>query len=164
MKLQSLSKIGVVAAALCLAGVVSAQTATKDVTVSVSLTSQCRVATASAGAMTLSFPAYTAFSAAAVDATPELTVNFECTRGLGATPTFEWDGSTASGVLAGLRYELTTTNGTAVAGDAPVIATPGDIGTPDVYPVTIGGSLPAGQAGTDTSGAATELRTLTVTF
>jgi hypothetical protein len=141
-------------------------TASKSVTLSATLSAQCRVASASSGAITLTFPSYTAFGGAVT--APAQTINFECTRGLGSTPTFAWDaggGTTAGdGVLAGLRYSLTATNGTRTNGVAPVLGTPGDVGTPDTYPVNVGGSMPAGQAGAGASGTYTATRTLTVTF
>jgi hypothetical protein len=143
-------------------------TATKSLTLSASLTAQCRVATASSGAITLTFAAYTAFGAAVT--APTQTVNFECTRSLTGPPTFAWDvvagtaTATGDGVLAGLRYALTAANGTRSNGVAPVLATAGDIGTPDTYPVNVGGSMPSGQAGAGASGTYTTTRTLTVTF
>ncbi|MBA2965315.1 MULTISPECIES: spore coat protein U domain-containing protein [Ramlibacter] len=142
-------------------------TATKNLTLSATLSSQCRVAAASSGAINVAFGTYAAFSPSAVTASA-VTINFECTRNLGATPSFGWDalgGATSGeGVLAGLRYALTATNGTRTNGAAPVLGTAGDIGTPDTYPVTVNASMPAGQAGTGPSGAASATRTLTVTF
>lgn len=163
-----IAKAGLVAALFALAGAASAQvTASKGISVTATLTSQCRVASASSGAVTLPFGTYVAFSASAVNATQQ-TVNFECTRGLSGTPSFAWDTSAGSangdGVLAGLRYSLTAATGTATAGTAPALATPGDIGTPSSRPITIDGSMPAGQAGTDASGQQSATRTLTVTF
>lgn len=141
-------------------------TASKNLTLSAMLSAQCRVASASSGAITLTFPAYTAFGGAVT--APSQSINFECTRGLGSTPTFTWDaggGTTAGeGILAGLRYSLTATNGTRTSGVAPVLGTPGDVGTPDTYPVNVGGSMPAGQAGEGASGTYTATRTLTVSF
>ncbi|QJW83519.1 hypothetical protein HK414_03230 [Ramlibacter terrae] len=66
-------------------------------------------------------------------------------------------------MIAGLRYEMSATNGTLVEGSEPNLAVVGNVGSPDQRPVTIGGSMPAGRAGT--SGAtASATRTLTVTF
>lgn len=166
--IQLIAKAGFAAAVLALAGAASAQvTASKAITVSATLTSQCRVASSSSGAITLPFGTYVAFSASPVAATQQ-TVNFECTRGLTGTPSFAWDttngAANGDGVIAGLRYSLTAATGTATAGTAPALATAGDIGTPSSRPVTIDGSMPAGQAGTDSTGAQTVSRTLTVTF
>lgn len=161
MKLKSIVKAGVIAAVVSCAGVVSAQvTAAKNINVTVTLTPQCRVATGSSGTIALAFGTYTAFGAA-VDATPA-TVNFECTRGRVAAPTFAWDGAEAFGTVNGLRYTLDTTNGTLVAGAEPTAGSSTSIGSPDTRPVTINGNMPAGQAGNSGTGSAT--RTLTVTF
>lgn len=157
-------------ALLSLAGAAPAQTtASKTMTVQAALTSQCRVDPLES-ALTLDFGTYIAFGLAATFT--QKTINFQCTRGLGVTPTFAWDATNgvdsgsggAEGVLAGLRYSLTAANGTLVSGSAPVLATPNDLGTPDIRPVTINGSVAAGQAGTKTAGTVSHIRTLTVTF
>lgn len=161
-----IAKAGLVAALFTLAGAASAQsiTAGKTLSVTATLTSKCQVATA--GAITMAFGTYVAFVGPAT--APTQTVNFQCTRGLSAAPTFSWDTSngsaTGEGVLAGLRYSLTATNGTAVPGTAPDLTVANDIGTATVRPVTIDGTMPAGQAGTDSSGQQSHVRTLTVTF
>ena len=49
-------------------------------------------------------------------------------------------------------------------GAAPDLAVANDLGTPTVRPVLIDGTMPAGQAGTDSSGQQSHVRTLTVTF
>jgi hypothetical protein len=161
------AKAGLVAALFALAGAASAQvTASKGISVTATLTSKCQVATGSAGAITMAFGTYVAFVGPAT--APQQTVNFECTRGLSAAPTFAWDTTngtnTGEGVIAGLRYSLTATNGTVSTGTAPDLAVANDLGTPTVRPVLIDGTMPAGQAGTDSSGPQTQVRTLTVTF
>ena len=82
----------------------------------------------------------------------------------GGTPAVSWDGSGAAasggGVVAGLNYTVTATAGTRVDGTAADASSPG---TADTIPITLGGSMPGGQAG-DASAAVTDARVLTLTF
>ncbi len=137
-----------------------AATANANFSVDVTLTTQCRVTGA---APTLAF-AYTAFGSA-VNATA-VTVGFECTRNL-AAPTVAFNGAGgAAGVVAGLQYALTVTPTTPGAGTAPTATV---LGTAATYGYSIGGSMPAGQAGTsDGTNAATvtasDARMLIITY
>lgn len=165
----------VLIAALGLMGVGSAmsQTVAGAFNATVTLTSQCQVTTV--GTPALAFGTYTAFSAAAVAATG-FTLAFRCTRGLVLAPTVAFDivggtssatGATATGegVIAGLRYTMAVGAATAiVAGNAPVVATLGDIGTPATRQYAISGSMPALQAGTASVGVQTQARSLIVSF
>lgn len=134
--------------------------------VSVTLTSQCVVKTASTG-VAFSYAAFQTTSATASSA-----VVFECTRGLGGTPTVALDtgtdatsaaagqGVTGAGVVGGLRYTLAVAAGSKTNGTA---ATTADKGTGDQYSYAISGSMEAGQAG-DASKGTTQTRTLTVSY
>lgn len=149
----------------------SAATVSATFNSSVTLTSVCRVKTGSDN-QTLTFGTYVAFQATAKAATP-IDIEFECTRGFAAAPTVAFDagtdmttsatGATATGVgvVSGLNYTLSTaavvkTNGTA--------ATTAGIGTADGYKYTVSGSMPAGQAGTNSSGVQTQARQLIITY
>lgn len=145
-----------------------AATASANFDVTVTLTSQCRVASGSATA--LGFGAYTAFQGTALSATP-VSITFECTRGL-AAPTVAFNsgtdmttsaaGATATGegVVGGLRYTLAVGAATVTAGTA---ASTSSIGSATTYAHSVSGSIPAGQAGT--SGAATtQARSLVITY
>lgn len=162
-----LRTLAVVAAIATLAPVAQAGTATADVTVSVNLTSKCRWqgGPATNPAITVDFGTYVAFQTGAATGTPSSGATLECTRGFGGTPAASWDGSgaaaTGGGVVAGLNYTLTATAGTRVSGTA---ADASSIGTADTVPFTLGGSMPGGQAGDGAGGAATDARTLTLTF
>ena len=90
-----IAKAGLLAALFALAGAASAQvTASKGISVTATLTSKCQVATGSAGAITMAFGTYVAFVGPAT--APQQTVNFECTRGLSAAPSFAWDATNGS--------------------------------------------------------------------
>jgi hypothetical protein len=65
-----------------------------------------------------------------------------------------------AGVLAGLQYDIIATPGVVASGAA---ATASSIGAADSRPFTISGTMPAAQAG-DASAAATQVRTLTITY
>ena len=169
MKKLSLVLVAVLAS---LGTAAQAATETANFTVSVALTSKCRVVPATDN-QTLGFT-YTAFAAADVAANSNITINFECTRGLTApTVIFDTDGTTkttgtaaaasvtGNGVVGGLRYEITATKGSVTNGNA---ATPAAIGTPDTIPYTISGKIFAGQAGTGPNGTYTQARTLTLEY
>lgn len=158
--------VGTIAAPAVAAGTVGA-----GLTVSAALTSQCRVATGSAG-QTLAF-AYTAFAADTVQTGGGITITFECTRGLAApTVVFDSDGTsttsaaaaaasvTGTGVAGGLRYEITATRQATGAGTA---ADANGIGTAATVPYLITGKIFGNQAG-DATATATQGRTLTLAY
>lgn len=155
--------LAVVAAIAALAPAAQADTALSTVTVKVNLTSKCRWqgGTAPTG-VSVDFGPYTAFQTTANTGSPSGAVTLECTRGFGGTPTATWDGDSAGGgVIAGLNYTLSATAGTRVAGTA---ADASSIGSADTVPFTLGGDMPADQAGAGAGGAQTATRTLTLTF
>ena len=147
--------------------------------VSASLSSLCTLVPG--GPPTVAFGTYTAFQALPLTA-PPVTIAFDCTRGLGA-PTMALDivngTSTAVGTVAGaaatgdgvlpvvgLNYNISVTGAKSATGVAPTTVT-GNIGTADTYTFTISGTMPAGQAGTCTTGICgpdTQTRTLTITY
>jgi hypothetical protein len=158
--LRTLVAIGTLSA---LAPASFAQALTGDVTVTVALASKCRV-DPDGSTPVVDFGTYTAFGGAKVGTTGDVT--FECTRGFGGTPVAAWDtaGGTATGigVIAGLQYTLkVTTSGRTAGTDADTTT----VGTGDIVKYTVGGDMPAGQAGAGAGGAAvTATRTLMVTF
>ena len=161
------TKFRLLAAALAVASltpVAQAATVNNSFTVSVTLASRC-VATNS-GAGTLDFGTYTAFQGSAQSPAAPVTLTFDCTRGL-APVSVAFDvvnGSAAGvGVLAGLQYSLTTSAAVTVAGIAASTAT---IGTADAVSYSVGGTMPANQAGTcgTATCAASHTRTLIVTY
>lgn len=167
--MNKFSLVAVAALALVSAQAMAAGTASQGFDVTVTLTSKCQVK----GTPTpvLAFGTYTAFGAA-VPATP-VGIIFECTRGLGTAPTAAFDTTngtssatgaapTGAGVVAGLQYTLGASAAKSTVGTAPVAG--GAAGTADEYTWTITGNMPAGQAGTDTAGVATQARTLTVSY
>jgi hypothetical protein len=169
-----MKKIALIAA-MGLMGVGSAMaqsTVGGNFNVTVTLTSKCLVTTV--GTPALAFPTYEAFG-------PETTataaqIAYRCTRGL-ASPTVAFDtlagtssvtGATATGegVISGLRYTMSVAAASTgnSAGAAPVVATLGDIGTPNLRNYEITGTMPANQAGTASSGSQTQLRTLILSY
>jgi hypothetical protein len=155
--------LAVVAAIAALAPVAQADTATDTVTVKVNLTSKCRWqgGTAPTG-VEVDFGTYIAFQGTDNTGSPSTGLTLECTRGFGGTPTATWDGDSAGGgVIAGLNYTLSATAGTRVTGTAATVST---IGSADTVPFTLGGTMPADQAGAGAGGAQTATRTLTLTF
>ena len=167
---KTVRALAAVAALSALASVASAQTLLNNanVPVTVSLTSQCRWQSGSAPALAVDFGTYTAFGGAATGSTTNLVL--ECTRSFGLSPTITWDASgtvaaaDGKGVVAGLYYELSLTGAQTSAGAAPTVAGGAASGTPRVVTFTLGGTMPAGQAGTDTTGVATQTRTLLLAF
>jgi hypothetical protein len=155
-KLKLLSALS----ALLFSGLASAQAVVQNVDVQVTLTSQCRAATATPALITVDFGTYTAFGAGIAAAATPATLTIECTRNYAPAATVAWDGATALGVVAGLQYTLSVSAG-AVSAGAP--ATTASTGSGDTRVYTIGGSMPAGQAG-DNTAATTASRTLTLTF
>ena len=171
-----MKKLTLIAAALLALGTTAfAATTTDTFNVSVSFTASCSVTTAAAD---LSFT-YVGMQAGAE--TANTTTVFSCSRGL-AAPTFAFDnpggaqtgsaaatagtGITAEGVIKGLRYTLSATAPSATAGSAASAGangTGGSNGTADTYSVAISANMPGGQAG-DASGAASQTRTLTISY
>ena len=158
-------------AVMSAAAPVQAATVSGNFNVTVTLTSVCTMAAIG----NLAFGTYIAFQTTAKTAT-NTTATLTCTRGLGGvTAAFDTNaliGSTGAatatnavgaGVISGLQYDILGTAGTVVPGLA---ATSTSIGTGDSRPYTISGNMQAGQAGTcsTTSCAATQVRTLTVTY
>ena len=146
-----------------------AATVSGNFNVTVNLTSVCTMAAIG----NLDFGTYTAFQAGVQTAT-NTTATLTCTRGLAGvtanfdtTPAIGATGAAAAatavgaGVIHGLQYDITATPGATTAGTA---ATSVSIGTADSRPYTIAGTMPALQAGTGPTGAATQVRTLTVTY
>ena len=135
--------------------------------VTVTLTSQCQVTNNST--QTVAFGTYIAFQGA-VQTASTATLNFRCTRGYSPVSTafdvVNAPDSTALGVgvIQGLQYTLTNTPVLSVAGTPASSAT---IGTGDIRGYTIGGTMPADQAGTCATascGPTTQVRALIVTF
>ena len=135
--------------------------------VTVNLTSKCTIAGA---AQVVDFGTYTSFQAAAATSTTNAVFSLTCTRTLTAPVATTYDtvsagNSTAAGVgvVAGLQYALSALVGGRVAGTA---ASSGSTGSGDTFPLTVSGTMPAGQAGTcaGASCAGSDPRTLTITF
>lgn len=136
--------------------------------VTVNLTSTCVV---NLPATTLDFGAYTAFGASAP--TPTATVTFKCTQGFSpsavqfdtvpalSTASAAGASATGGGVIAGLLYGLSVAAPSNTAGAAAT--TTAGAGA-DIKTYTVTGSMAAGQAGSGAGGAATQARTLTITY
>jgi ABC-type thiamine transport system substrate-binding protein len=160
---------------LCTVGLVGQQalaaTVSATFNASVTLNSVCRVKTGSDN-QTLTFGTYDAFQGTPKAAT-SINIDFECTRGFAAAPTVAFDTgtnmtstasaatATGAGVVAGLNYTLAVAAGVNTPGTA---ATTTGIGTPDTYRYAVSGSMPAGQAGTNSTGVQTQVRLLTITY
>ncbi len=167
-----MKKIALIAAlGLMGMGSAMAQTVAGNFNVTVTLTSRCLVTTV--GTPALAFGTYTAFGSA-VTATPAQ-IAYRCTRNLpGPTVAFDTAGGTSSatgatasgeGVISGLRYTMNVAAASTgnAAGDEPVVATLGDIGTANTRNYEITGSMPADQAGR-VSVAAPQARTLILSY
>ncbi len=144
-----------------------AATTTNNFNVTVTLTSQCQVT--NNATQTVAFGTYVAFQTG-VQPASTATLNFRCTRGYSPVSTafdvVNAPDSTAAGigVIQGLQYTLTSTPVASVAGTPASSST---IGTGDIRGYTIGGSMPADQAGTCATascGPTTQVRALIVTF
>ncbi len=160
------------AAAACLAALASsafADTVSKQFSVSATFTPACL--TNNSSPTTLDFGSYTAFGSAATSA-PTTSISFKCSRGMTLTSAVFDPGTDAStgtasttptgaGVVAGLRYTLTTA--AAVKTTTGTAATTSAAGTADVYTYVITGAMDGGQAGCSTC-ASTQIRTLTMTY
>jgi hypothetical protein len=121
--------------------------------------------------------AYTAFQAGNGTGSTSPVIN--CTRGLAPTAVVFNDNAgtmtssaagasvTGEGVINGLRYTMSTSLPTVAAGTAASAGaggTGGSNGTADTYSMTINVVVPSGQAGSGAGGAASQTRTLTVTY
>jgi hypothetical protein len=152
-------------------------TSFKDVDVKVAFTSICRLKAGPAGNVQVDFGSYQAF-AATTTAAAVTNVSFECSRSA-AGPTWSWDtpnsevNTTTAGVysstgsIAGLRYALTATPGTLVAGVAPVLTAGSETnGTADEWPIAITGQLFPGPGAVvnPNPSTLTIVRRLTITF
>lgn len=159
--------LAVVAAFACVASTASAQSmlSNSSVTVSVTLTSQCKWTTSAPTGLAVAFGTYTAFRATPLTPATPATFSVTCTRNFGTSPTVTWDTTngtnTGIGVLAGLQYTLSVSGGTPTAGTAASTST---TGSGDVILYTLSGSMPADQAGSVTAGAASHVRQLTMSF
>lgn len=169
MKTSQLAAAAAAALALALAGfsgAASAQaTASVSADVSVTFTAKCQIASGSSATVAIDFGTYTAFGANVT--APTKTATYECSRGMGAAPTFTWDanpdGATVQGTVKGLRYQLTASTALATggAGAAPDLVAKTN-GTPDTYDIKIDGTLYGGAG--DPTGSATASNTLVVTY
>lgn len=147
-------------AALALASGASAQTLlnSANVSVKVSLTSQCKLS-AAAPTLAVDFGTYTAFGSASTP-TPSMTFDVLCTQGFGSSPTITWDANSGAGVIAGLAYSLSLSGAPKTAGSAAT-ATAG--AGADTLTFTLSGTMASGQAG-DSTAAQTDTRTVTLKF
>lgn len=155
-KFFSLVSLSILALSGMISAPVSAATDKGDFDVKVELTSKCIYDSASATA--LDFGTYDALTGGASTPAPEAVIQFKCTRGLSPTASL---GATTAGVVAGLQYDLTL--GSAVVTDGDV-ASATSVGSADVRKYTVTGSMADNQAGAGAGGAATDARTLTLTF
>lgn len=166
MKVKSIVRVlAAVAAASAFApsSFAQAMLTNAPVTVSVSLTSQCKWA-AAAPTLAVDFGTYTAFVGLDAAVTPQ-TFDLQCTRNFGLAPTVTWDDTVdgdadGKGVIAGLQYQLTLTGASTSAGNA---ATPTTAGTARVVTFSLGGTMPTLQPG-DAAAAASHTRTVTMSF
>lgn len=155
--MKFLATLSLTFAALAFSSPVLAQSATKNVAVSATLTSLCRFTTSTD--MTIALGTYVAFRGSDLSNTG--TANIECTRG-GSAPTLSFDSTV--GLINGLTY--TVAAGAFVedqAGTAPD-GTAASLGTPRTGTVTVTANIPAGQAGSGAGGAASDTKVLTVAF
>ena len=157
------------ASIVSLAPAAQAAVTNNNFTVSVTLNSKCEQT--NTGVAALAFGSYDAFRTTDLTASASATLQFRCTRGFSPT-SIEFDttngttsapGATATGngVLAGLRYQVSAAAAVVAGGTA---ATPASIGTADAVSYAVSGLVYANQAGTDTAGVASHVRTLIVTF
>lgn len=160
LQMKKLAASTIVAAVMFAAAMPAAQAATAGpapFNVQVSLTSVCTIA----AIPNMSFGTYTAFGAASIPA-PTTSVALTCTRGLAATPTLAFDA--AFGVVAGLNYTVSSGAPTTTAGTNATPTAGAPNGTPTTYAIVVTGAMPAGQAGTDSVGVQTDIRTVTITY
>lgn len=157
--MKFLTALFVAASTLLASSPILAQSASKNVVVSATLTSVCRFTTSTD--MTIALGTYTAFQGTALSNTG--TANIECTRHTN-TPTLSFDGTV--GLINGLTFTVAAGAFTQVGlGAAPDGVTAGDLGSPRTGTVTVTASIPAGQAGSGAGGtSATGTKVLTVAF
>ncbi len=149
-----------------------AQLASANFNVNVTLTSVCRVATNTAG---LAIP-YTAFQNTDASGTAA-TVAYECTRGLAPNIAFDANGSDkqsaaaaatgeGSGVVAGLRYTMSTTASAIQAGTDATAGVGGNGGSAQTRTYAVGVTIPSGQAGAGAGAtiSGTHARTLLLSY
>jgi opacity protein-like surface antigen len=140
--------------------------------VAATLTSKCYVSAGDNG--TLNLGTYESFAGDLVNSTG-ITITWSCTRGITAPKVvFDSDGATGTkttgtadadsvvgtGVVAGLRYEITATK------TAPTLGTAADansLGTAATLPYKITSKIFGSQAG-DATAATSQPRTLTLTY
>ena len=167
-KLLSLASLTLLAWSSLLTAPAQAATVGSNFNVTVTLTSVCKVKTASAAGLAFT---YTAFQGTPSTGASTAVV-FECTRGFGTAPTVVLDTATDAtsapadastsgvGVVGGLQYSVDVAAATVATGNA---ASTNSIGSSTQYSYAITGSMPAGQAG-DSSKLPTQQRTLTVSY
>jgi hypothetical protein len=165
MKIGKYLLVAATAGAVILAATLPAQAATtnNDLTVKVSLNSQCQAT--NSGTQTIDFGSYTAFQAGPINPAA-VNLTFRCTRSFPpVSVAFDVANGNAAGVgvLAGLQYTLTAGAPSTVAGTAATVAT---IGSGDAVTYAISSTMPADQAGTCAVGtcSAQHTRTLILTF
>jgi hypothetical protein len=147
-------------AVLAFSGSAFAQaSATKDVSVDVTLGSKCLFTNSTALTLTTTYPA---FSTIAVDSTTG-NAAVQCTRG-GPTPTLSFGAAGQDiGVVGGLVFQLSSAYTPGIAGVAPAGLAISDLGSARTGSFAVKATFPADQAGT--TGATTPVtRTMTVTF
>lgn len=155
--MKFLTGLSVAFATLALSSPILAQSASKNVVVSATLTSVCRFTTSTDLAIPLG--TYTAFQTG--ELTDSASADIECTRHT-TTPGFAFD--TTVGLIKGLTFTVASSYAAGAAGAAPDGSTAGDLGTPRTGTVTVTASIPGGQAGDGLSGAASATKVLTVSF
>lgn len=157
--MKLLTSLSIAAATLALSSPIFAQSASKNVVVSATLTSVCRFTTSTD--MTIGLGTYVAFQGTAATNTGSATI--ECTRHTN-TPSLTFDSTV--GLINGLTYTVAAGAFSETdPGAAPNGTNPAALGTPRTGTVTVTASIPAGQAGSGaggTSGTGTKL--LTVAF
>ena len=167
--MNKLLKALAAASIVSLAPAANALVTNNNFTVSVTLNSKCEQT--NTGVSAVNFGSYDAFRTTDLTANATSSLQFRCTRGFSPT-SIEFDttngttsapGATAQahGVLAGLQYQLNAAAAVTTAGTA---ATASSIGSGDVVSYAVSGIMFANQAGTNTAGVASHIRTLIVTF
>lgn len=157
--MKFLATLSVAFATLAFSSPVLAQSTSKNVAVSATLTSVCRFTTSAD--LTIALGTYAAFQSGALSNTGS--ANIECTRHSN-TPTLSFDSTV--GLINGLTYTVAAGAFVEVeAGAAPNGTDPTALGTPRTGTVTVTASIPGGQAGSGAGGApATGTKILTVAF
>lgn len=158
--MRFLTSLSILAATMAVSFPAFAQSATKNVVVSATLTSVCRFT--SSLDLPIALGTYVAFRTTAL--TKSATADIECTRHTN-TPTLTFDSEV--GIINGLTYTVSVGPGfvEALPGNAPD-GSAGSVGTPRTGSVTVTASIPPLQAGSGAGGLATEPvpKVLTVAF